>query len=138
MDGSGPALLGRDTAMELGMLRIGVNSVNVVTDDLLDKYSACFNGIGKLKDYQLKLHIDETVRPVAQHMYRVPYSLRAKVSDKIDELETLDIIEKVEKPTPWVSPCIVVPKPDGDIRICVDMRQANREQLYGRDILFRQ
>ena len=36
-----------------------------------------------------------------------------------------DIIEPVEGPTPWVSPVVVVPKPSGDIRLCVDMRKAN-------------
>ncbi|CAB3992860.1 Transposon Tf2-9 poly, partial [Paramuricea clavata] len=28
-------------------------------------------------------------------------------------------------PSPWVSPLVAVPKPNGDIRVCVDMRQAN-------------
>ena len=37
----------------------------------------------------------------------------------------LDIIEIVSGPTSWVSPVVVVPKPSGDIRLCVDMRQAN-------------
>ena len=52
--------------------------------------------------------------------------MRKQVGDKLDELELLNIIEKVQKPTSWVSPVIVVPKPNGDIRLCVDMRQANR------------
>lgn len=37
------------------------------------------------------------------------------------------IIEEVpEVPTGWVSPLVVIPKADGDIRICVDMRCANQ------------
>ena len=30
-----------------------------------------------------------------------------------------------DSPTEWVSPLVVVPKTDGDVRICVDMRRAN-------------
>ena len=30
-----------------------------------------------------------------------------------------------KQPTPWVSPIVAVPKKDGGVRICVDMRQAN-------------
>ena len=38
----------------------------------------------------------------------------------------MDITEEVPNtPTTWVSPLIVAPKPDGDIRVCVDMRRAN-------------
>ena len=38
-----------------------------------------------------------------------------------------DIIEEVPNgPTEWVSPLVVIPKPDGDIQVCVDMRRANK------------
>ena len=45
--------------------------------------------------------------------------------EKIIELEETDIIEKVEGPTTWVSPLVIVPKRDGDIRTIVYMRVAN-------------
>ena len=45
---------------------------------------------------------------------------------ELERLERLDIIEKVEGPTPWTSPIVVVPKSDGEVRICVDMREPNQ------------
>lgn len=125
MDGKGPALLGRHTAEKLGVLKIQVPT-QTIGSVKVEEYAKCFDGIGKLDGYQLHLYIDQDVSPVAQNMYRVPYSLRDKVSAKLDELESMDIIERVEGPSEWVSPVIVVPKPNGDIRLCVDMRQANR------------
>jgi len=65
------------------------------------------------------------VQAVAQLIRRVPYHLRDKLSDKLDELVKLDIIKKVSGPSSWVSPVVVVSKPSGNIRLCVDMRQAN-------------
>lgn len=44
-------------------------------------------------------------------------------------LEELDIIEKVSSPTSWINHFVAMEKPDGDIRICLDMRQANRAIL---------
>jgi len=54
-----------------------------------------------------------------------PFGLREKIEQKLAELVNHDIFEPVEGPTPWVRPVVVVPKPYGDIRLCVDMRRAN-------------
>ena len=73
--------------------------------------------------------MDESVTPSAQAMRRIPFSRKQKVVDKLEELEALDVIEKVNGPTSWINPLVVVEKPNGDVRICLDMRQANRAIL---------
>jgi len=133
IENEGHALLGRETAISLGVLKLGahVNSLEVSMDgakgeaSIFEKFPGCCEGIGKLNDFQLKVPIDPGVPPVAEPIRRVPYHLRDKLSTKLDELVELDIIEKVSGPSSWVSPVVVVPKPSGDIRLCLDMRQAN-------------
>ena len=54
--------------------------------------------------------------------------MRDKVKDAIEKLERKGIIEIVpeNQPTPWVSPVVVVPKSDGTVRLCLDMRMINQ------------
>ena len=85
-----------------------------------------FKGIGQLKNVEIKLHINETVPPVAQSARRIPFHMRKKVSKELENLEQQGIIEKVEGPTPWVSPLVIIPKKNGDVQLCVDMRMANK------------
>lgn len=117
-------ILSRQTCEILAILKIEINSVS--EENLLREFPRIFNGVGKLKDFQAKLHIDESVEPTAQKLRPPPFGLREKIEEKLEELVNHDVIEQVQGPTPWVSPVVVVPKPTGDIRLCVDMRKANR------------
>ena len=51
-----------------------------------------------------------------------------KIEAKLKELQDNDIIEDATGATPWVSPLMAIPKPKNpsDIRLCVDMRAANK------------
>ena len=132
VNGEGDPLLGKDTATSLGVLKIGIGIAAVTADPqtiggiLQQKYPNVFSGVGKLKDRAVQLHIDPNVTPVAQPMRRTPFSMRSKLEEKIKELIELDIIEPAQGPTPWVNPIVVVPKSGGDIRLCIDMRRANK------------
>ena len=103
-------------------------------DNLVKQNSVLFQGIGKLKDREIKLHKNENAQPVGQPHRRIPFYLREKVEKELDMLEQLDIIEKVNGPTDWVSPVVIAPKKNGDIRICVDMRKANEAIKHERHI----
>ncbi|KAL5011216.1 hypothetical protein ScPMuIL_011700 [Solemya velum] len=85
-------------------------------------------GLGYLRDIKVKLHIDTEVQPVAQRYRRIPFHVRKQVEEQIRRDKELGVIEKAEGPTPWVSPIVVVPKPKSPdkVRVCVDMRSANK------------
>lgn len=69
---------------------------------LKEKFPKVFQGLGKLKGYQLKFHIDQDIHPVAQPVLRIPFSRRDKVNEKLEDLLEFDvIIDKVEGPTSW-------------------------------------
>ena len=117
-------ILGCSTARELGVLKLGPE-VNVMTEpELKQKYRECFEGVGRLKGFQLEIHIDPTVKPASHKLRRIPFILRKKGEDKLDKFLKKDI-EKVKWPTSWVSPVCVVPRPTGEIRFFVDMSRAN-------------
>ena len=134
VEGRDKALLGKDTAKKMNVLRVDLRTHHKDTQlqvkellwTLLRTLLMFFSGVGKLKNFQLKLHVNKDVKPVAQPVGRLLFGLRDKVDRKLDELLKEDIIEEVPSgPTEWVSPLVVVLKPDGDIRVCVDMRRAN-------------
>ena len=88
---------------------------------IMSDYKEVFDSVGKLKDYQVKLHVNPNVPPVAQPVRRTLFSLRDRVKKKVKELVSMDIIEPVNGLTPWVSPVVVVPKQNDEIQLSVDM-----------------
>ncbi|VDI02758.1 Hypothetical predicted protein [Mytilus galloprovincialis] len=128
-------LLCYDTSVDLSIVPV-ISSVADKHEILCNKYSDVFNGIGKLKDEKVKIHIDGSVKPVIQPHRRIPFHIRKQVEAELEKLEKQDIIEKVDGPTPWVSPIVVAPKPKNknEIRLCVDMREPNKAILRSRHI----
>ena len=74
----------------------------------------------------VKVHVDPDVTRRQQPHRRIPFHVGGDIEKELERLERLDIIEKVEGPTPWISPIVVVPKKSGEVRTCVDMREANK------------
>ena len=79
-----------------------------------------------LKNIVVKLTIDPYVKPVQQPLRRIPIAVEKLVEEKLESALQRGIIEKVDGPSPWISPMVIAFKSNGDIRICIDMRRANQ------------
>lgn len=81
---------------------------------------------GELNKTQLKeAKIDTgTAEPVRCKMRIEPPWKLKKIIDEIDRLESRSIIRKVEAAR-WLQPLQAVPKPNGNMRICLDARWLN-------------
>ena len=85
---------------------------------ILAKYPMVFKGIGKLKNYQVKLHIDENIPPVASPLHPEPFHLKQHLCRELDKMEEAGIIEDLM--------CVLAPKENGDVQVTVDMRCPNQ------------
>ena len=137
----GGCLMSYATAQELGLITLHLDGVEVgkagkqkleVKDvhvqNIVNNHKEVFTGLGKFKDKQIDLVIDESMQPVLQPQRRIPYHSRDKLEKELQKLVREDIIEKVpeNEQAEWVSPVVIVPKKNDAIRLCIDMRVVNK------------
>ena len=58
-----------------------------------------------------------------------------KVKDELARMEKLGVISPVGEPTDWCTGMVVVPKPNGKVRICVDLTKLNESVCRERHII---
>ena len=81
---SSECLLKQSTTTKLGVLQIHhINDINMPSNsdkvsNILHDFPEVTSGLGKLINTQVKLNIDTTVKPVSQHLRRVPFHIRKK------------------------------------------------------------
>ena len=63
------------------------------------------------------------------------YLPRGKVQEVLKRMEEMGVISPIEEATEWCSGMVVVPKPNGKIRICVDLTRLNENVCRERHIL---
>ena len=129
IDQKAPTILGSETCQKVGLVKRMYNLENPIENidnsDIEMEYSDLFQGIGHLPGKH-KIHIDPNVTPVVHPPRRIPISMRDKVKDELSRMVKEGIIKKVTKPTSWVNSMVVVTKPNGSIRICIDPRDLNK------------
>lgn len=114
-------LLGRPAIKKLEIVKF-VGAIDTVRQ----KYKSLCNGLGKFPT-TCKIELISENKPFCVTApRRIPIPLLDKVQDEIKRMENLGVISKMDEPTEWVAPMVVVPKKNGSVRICVDYTQLNK------------
>ncbi len=69
------------------------------------------------------IHLRPEAVPIKQPSRRIPFGYREEVKSNLKAMLNDGIIEKSS--SEWASPLVLVRKPSGDLRICVDYRRLN-------------
>jgi transposase InsO family protein len=120
-------LLGRDAIDTLGMA-VCLNALSS-SNDPRQQYADLFTGLGCMEgEYTIRLKPD--AQPFAVFTpRRVPVNLLAPLKQELQKLQQAGVIRRVDEPTPWCAPIVVIPKKTSGIRLCVDMTRLNEAVL---------
>ncbi|XP_062507651.1 uncharacterized protein K02A2.6-like [Corticium candelabrum] len=142
------SLLGAGATQRLGLISVHLDHVRTVkheqtapgsckpqtttdtTSDLkqlLATYADVFDSstVGQLPG-MLHLDVDPTVPPVKMPLRKMPIAIQTQLKDELQRLERLDVIERVDTPTEWISSLVAVKKPNGKLRLCIDPKPLNK------------
>ena len=113
----GGCLISSDTAQEFRLVSFHLNQINnnkpssnpalppnltPTTNDknlqhILNNHATVFSGLGKLRNKQIELAIDDTVPPVGEPQRRIPFHPRKKVESKIEKVVAMTSLRKCQK-----------------------------------------
>ena len=108
---------------------VKVNTVQVDGSELTRKVHAdfadVFEGLGSLEG-SCHIHLKEDSVPVIYPARKVPVHIRNELKADLQSLESQGVLCQTTEPTDWVLPLVIVPKPSGKLRICVDPLELNK------------
>ena len=81
-----------------------------------------------MEDVQVYLDIDPTIEPVVQAPRKIPHSMLEPLKTELERMLKLGVIHKlhINEATDWVHNLVLVRKPNGKLRVCLDPRTINK------------
>ena len=96
-----------------------------MVEDLKKLYPNSFDRLGSLK-WEYNIQVDPTVKPATYARRKVPIESKEAIDKELDYLIEEEIIMEQVEPTPWVSSVTFLMKPNGEVRICLDLSNLNK------------
>ena len=127
-------ILGVDTCEKLDLVR----QIHVINTDVIEekttKASTCrvadefpdvFKGLGCLP-IQYKIQLKDNSVPVIHPVRKVPINLKERLRKELNRLTEMEVIKPMNEPTEWVNSLVIVEKKSGDVRLCIDPKDLNK------------
>ena len=99
------------------------------------RFKSIFSGIGRFPVDPVNMQLTDDAVPLQKPAYKLPVSLKEIIENKIKSMEKQGIISKLDHntATEWLNSFVVVKKPSGNHRICLDPTDLNK--LYCNSFL---
>ncbi|CAM4561587.1 unnamed protein product [Lepidochelys kempii] len=91
--------------------------------ELCTSYTPTFSATPGLTERAYHSIDTGNAHPIRVHPYRVSPQAKTAIEWEIQDMLQMGVIRPSE--SAWASPVVLVPKPDGEIRFCVDYRKLN-------------
>ena len=95
---------------------------------ILELFPDLFDRVGTIKDAVVKLVINKSITPVIQPPRKIPQVMVEALKHEIDWMLDLSVIRKLDinEATDWCHNIVLVCKPNGQLRVCLDPRTINK------------
>ena len=126
MKGQTSSLLSRNACVKLGLVARIDNVQANPTPNFETEFPELFQGLGKLEE-TCSIKLKEDAVPL--HIFtprKIAHPLLPQVKKEIDRMLSQRVISEMTEPTEWCAGMVVVPKPSGSVRICVDLTELNK------------
>ncbi|XP_063233061.1 uncharacterized protein K02A2.6-like [Bacillus rossius redtenbacheri] len=125
-------IIGLPGIQQLGILK-RVDTVDARQEPqmhkMLSQYKAVFEGLGNIRVEPHQFVLKPDSAPPTVSFQRIPFSLHDQLQEELDRMIKLGVIIKVDEPTEWLNPIVVVKKPSGELRVCLDPQPLNNAIL---------
>ena len=94
---------------------------------IMQLYPDLFDGLGTIKNAVVHLDVKPDASPVVFSPRRVLDALHDSLKEELDRMESMKVIRKLDinEVSDWVHALVLVVKPNGKLRVCLDPRTLN-------------
>ena len=95
---------------------------------IMNLFPDLFEGVGTMENVQVHLDVNPEVEPVVQAPRKIPHSMMEPLKAELDHMVKLGVVRKlhINEGTDWVHNLVLVRKPNGKLRVCLDPHTINK------------